>query len=425
MRSLTRLIALGGFIAFLLGSHVASDASDESRFEDNDDFAILEGPPHHYWTRPLNDRFTRLSKDLAAGRLSLDQSSDIAFLTDLLNELAIPVSSQLLVYSTTSLQLRFISPRNPRAVYFNEDVYVGFIPGGRIEIISIDPEAGAIFYIFDVPRDNRPPVVERSNRCMNCHADASTGNVPGLVLESVVPGRTGGSLDAFRRNESGHAIPLGERFGGWHVTGAHNLEKHWGNLIGRMSNGELLTQPLEPGTRFDWSKYPVATSDILPHLLLEHQSGFVNRTIEAHYRARSYLHEGNGRLSPEQADEMNRQARLITRYLLFADEAPLPKGGIEGDLGFVEQFLAARKTDSMNRSLKDLNLDNRLLKYRCSYMIYSAAFRGLPEGFRQQVYRRIQEALDTQNPDPDYRYLPNAEKKAIAAILHETIPDFP
>ncbi|MEM7146589.1 MAG: hypothetical protein AAF591_15750 [Verrucomicrobiota bacterium] len=412
--------ALSAILALASVSASGSDSPIPS-----DDYAVLDAHPHNYWTRPLNDPFTKLKEDLDAGRVTIDQSNDIAFLHDLLAKLDIPVSSQLLVFSTTSLQLRFISPRNPRAIYFNEDVYVGFIPGGRIEVVSIDPEAGGIFYIFDIPRDRSPPVVERSNRCMNCHADSDTGDVPGIVLKSVVPGRTGGSLDAFRRNETGHAIPLEQRFGGWHLTGNHNIPKHWGNLIGRFSDGELLTQTLEPGSQFNWSNYPVATSDILPHLLLEHQTGFVNRAIEAHYRARTYLHEGNGRLSPEHAKEMDRQARLLTRYLLFADETRLPKAGIEGDPAYIEQFLASRRPDSEDQSLKDLDLNDRLFKYRCSYMIYSAAFQGLPDGFRHQVYRRLQEALDTDSPDPDYRYLPNAEKKAIAKILRETLPDFP
>jgi len=102
-------------------------------------------------------------------------------LGSLLNVLKIPVSSQVLVYSATSLQLSYISVKYPRAIYFNDDVYVGHVRGGRIEVISVDPELGAIFSIFDIPLGpGQPTVVERSGRCMNCHANTATGEVPGL-----------------------------------------------------------------------------------------------------------------------------------------------------------------------------------------------------------------------------------------------------
>src|SRR5204862_3933954 len=133
--------------------------------------------------------------------------------------LDVPVSSQTLVFSTTSLQLSLISPSNPRAIFFSEDIYVGYIPGGRIEVLSLDPELGAIFYIFDIPREPGPIRYERSNRCLNCHATDDTGYVPGLVIRSVAPAANGASLDSFRRLQSGHGIPFAERFGGWQVTG--------------------------------------------------------------------------------------------------------------------------------------------------------------------------------------------------------------
>lgn len=179
-------------------------------------FQDFELPPHDYFARTPTDRFTQLKTALESGQLSLDRSSEKAFLLSLLRLLEIPVSSQMLVFSTTSLQLSLIRPSNPRALFFNEDIYLGFIPGGRIEILSLDPDLGAIFYIFDIPRDPTSPLpIERSTRCMNCHSGADTGHVPGLVIKSVAPGPTGGSLDSFRRGQTGHAIPFEQRFGGW------------------------------------------------------------------------------------------------------------------------------------------------------------------------------------------------------------------
>src|SRR5882724_6570154 len=110
----------------------------------------IDLPPHDYRQRALRDRFTRLKAELEAGGVVLDQHSEKDFLLSLLKALEIPATSQMLVFSTTSLQLSLISPRNPRAIFFNEDAYVGYIPGGRIEIVSLDPELGGIFHIFDI-----------------------------------------------------------------------------------------------------------------------------------------------------------------------------------------------------------------------------------------------------------------------------------
>src|SRR5687768_7780247 len=154
----------------------------------------IEQPPHNYRQRIPGDRFTRLKAALESGEIALDRSSEKAFLVSLLKALEVPVSSQMLVFSTTSLQLNLISPSNPRALYFNEDVYVGYVPRGRIEIVSVDPELGGIFYIADIPNETRSFRAERSERCMNCHVSDDTRYIPGLVIRSVIPGPGGGSL---------------------------------------------------------------------------------------------------------------------------------------------------------------------------------------------------------------------------------------
>jgi hypothetical protein len=385
----------------------------------------IDQPPHNYWQRPLNDRFTRLKDDLESGRIALDRGGEKAFLMSLLRTLGVPATSQMLVFSTTSLQLGLISPRNPRALYFNEDLYVGYIPGGRIEIVSLDPELGGIFYIFDIPKDERPLRIERSQRCMNCHARADTRHVPGLVVKSVIPGPGGGSLTAYRQEETGHGIPFEKRFGGWYVTGKHGITNHWGNLVGELSPQGLAKNPVEPGKSFAFDRYPVTTSDVLPQLLHEHQAGFVNRVLEASYRARTYLHAGQGALTSEHEEELDKQARLLVRYLLFADEIVLPSDGVEGDAAFKSDFLRDRRITTQGVSLKDFDLRTRLFKHRCSYMIYSPVFEGLPPAMKERVYRRLGEALNVEKPDQEYAYLPAVEKGIIRGTLKETLRDLP
>jgi len=383
----------------------------------------FEAPPHNYRIRQPQDRFTLRKEDLKRDP-RLDRSSEKAFLVSFLKILDIPVSSQLLVFSTTSLQLRFISPSNPRAIYFSEDIYVGYIPGGRLEVVGIDPELGAIFYIFDIPRESDAILYERSDRCMNCHAGEDTGYIPGLVAKSVIPGPGGGSLDAFRIVQSGHGISLSDRFGGWHVTGTFNLTNHWGNLTGRFIEGSLRTFPNMPGTRFDFGKYAANTSDILAHLLHEHQVGFVNRAVEAGYRARTALFLSDGKLTPAQSQELDGQADILTRYLLFADEAPLPPGGIKPDPAYQADFLANRRRNAEGASLKDLDLETRMFKYRCSYMIYSPAFQGLPSLLKVRIYSLMKKALSAEGAS-GFAYLATSEKRTIRSILKSTLDDLP
>ncbi len=385
-------------------------------------YDAINDPPHNYNERRPRDKFTRLQDDIETGRIPLDRSSEKAFLASLLKVLDVPVSSQTLVFSTTSLQLSLISSSNPRAIYFNEEVYVGYIPGGRLEIVALDPALGAIFYIMDVPVNGVAMTIERTGRCMNCHAGDDTGHVPGLLIKSVIPGRNGGSLDAFRIATSGHGIPFAERFGGWYVTGAHGLTNHLGNLVGRLSDGKLTLIPNPPEQRFRADKYPIATSDILPHLLHEHQVGFVNRAVEATYRARTIEYVSGGTLNDAQVRELDEQARILTRYLLFADEVPLPPGGVTGDADYRSAFRQNRRAIADGRSLKDFELHTRMFKYRCSYMVYSPVFAGLHPLVKQRVFMQVNEALSGK--DTEFAYLPITERQAIREILQATLPEF-
>jgi hypothetical protein len=192
-----------------------------------------------------------------------------------------------------------------------------------------------------------------------------------------------------------------------------------------MSQGKIQRNGITPGQYFDFDKYLVSTSDVLPQLLLEHQNGFVNRVVEAGYRARAAVHADGGRLTPAHIAELAEQARLVTRYVLFADEVPLPTGGVEGDAAFKADFLSARKPAADGASLRDFDLHTRLFRQRCSYMIYSSVFTGLPPVMKQAIYRRLGEALSTTRPDREYAYMPATEKQAIRGILKSTLTDLP
>ncbi len=374
----------------------------------------FEKPPHNYWQRAPQDRFTKIKTALETGKLPLDRSSEKAFVVSLLKALEISPATQTLVYSTTSLQLSRISPRNPRALYFNEDIYVGWVPRGQIEIASIDPALGGIYYIFNIPRGPVPIRIERSTRCFNCHAEFENGRVPGLLLKSVVPGPGGGSLESFHGDITGHSIPLKDRFGGWHLTGKHSITAHWGNIVGTLSPAGLKKYANPPGRQFRWETYPVPTSDVLAHLLHEHQVGFVNRAIKATYDTRAALVAGDAKAM------LTKHASVLTRYLLFADEAKFPTGGIGGDAQLKKDFALRARSTKTGLSLRDFDLRTRLFKHRCSYMIRSTAFIGLPAPLKQQVFANLHAALNPAKTHPFSTHLPASEKLVISLILTET-----
>ena len=375
----------------------------------------FEGPEHGYYESEPRDPFSKVASAISKGQLGLDSSSEIRYLEDLLKTLKIPVSSQVLVYSATSLQIANISVDRPRAMYFNEDIYVGYVRGGRLEVVAMDPGLGGIFSIFNIPSSpNQPVPVERSERCLNCHANASTGEVPGITLKSVMPGPNNGSLDSYRKDGIGHQVPLAERFGGWHVTGVGGFDQHRGNLVGRYVDGKIVTSPALPGQYADLSIYPLPSSDILPLLVLDHQSGFTNRLIELVYRSREAKNAAADRALADKIDQ-------FVRYVLFADEAALPPGGFLGDADYRREFAAAGRADPQGRSLRDFDLKTRMFRYRCSYMLDTALFRGTPTALRDRIFARMRKALDPVSPDPAYAYLPHPEKLAIVEIMRATM----
>ena len=380
-----------------------------------------KAPPHNYWEREPKDVFTRLIRKMESGEVKLDASSEQALARSVLAALDVPVSSQLLVYSATSMQSERINARNPRALYFNEDVYVGVVPGGLIEVLSIDPELGGVFHVFNAPRPGVPLQVERPTKCFNCHATNATQRLPGLIAESVAPLPNGGSYESYRGKEQGHQIPLSARFGGWHVTSAKPFgPSHEGAYAQTTPNGVKIIR-IKPGQMSDLRKHLVPTSDILAHLVHEHQLGFDNRVVQASYLGREMVTKGT--LSPEDEARLDEKAREIVRYVLFAEEASLPAGGIAGDAQFIRDFQRNKKPAAGGLSLKDFDLRTRMFKNRCSYMIYTPPWRAMPPIIKTRIYAGMKAAISGK--DRSFAYLGDEERRNILAILRATLDDLP
>ncbi|WP_395751137.1 hypothetical protein [Prosthecobacter sp.] len=385
----------------------------------------FKGPPHSYLEWKPKDRFAEMQERAQKGEVKLDTTSDKAFLTSLLEALNIPISSQILVFSASSLQSEIINPRNPRALYFNEDTYLGWVPGGLVEIIAADPEMGPMFYVFNRMRPGGPvPDVVRSTKCMNCHAGNATRRLPGLIAESLLVSRAGSSLETYRRDVQGHQIPLEDRFGGWHLTGEHNLTQNRANVMGIPNAGKNQIVSVNPGEYSDLSLHLLPTSDILPNLTNEHQMGFENRLVYAIYTTRQLKFEGKGILGAAAKAELEERAQELARYIMFADEARFPAKGMVGDPAYVRDFLRDRKTSKAGLSLKDLDLKTRMFKHRCSYMIYTDTWKHAPKELKERVYYHMALYL-REAPDAQHAHLASAERVAIRSILKDTMTDLP
>lgn len=361
------------------------------------------------------DPIARMEQRLRSGQVQLEfqQAGGRGYLDSVLEAFGIPVSSQTLVFSKTSAQFRLISPSNPRALYFNDDVYIGWVPGGPfLEVSAATAEGQAVFYTL--PQDPEAPPsfrLDAQGSCLQCHDSARTDNVPGHMLRSVYPDPQGmpyfgqGTLDVRP------STPLAERWGGWYVTGTTGGIHRGNAVIAAENRASQLDQG--PGVdvtdlsgRFDVGRYLSPHSDVVAHLALTHQVRMHNAIAFAAREARTALAYRDstrarfGELSEASLASVQRRierpAEKVVAELLFLDEAPLG-GPLTGTSGFAADFAAAGRRDGQGRSLRDLDLRTRLLKYPCSWLIYSDAFDGMPPETKDYVYRRLDELLVGEN----------------------------
>lgn len=388
--------------------------------------------PHDYFGAELSDPMSVLLKRLGDPNEAFKEENGKPLVLRLLKELNIPVESQILVFTKTSLQRRVVNPASPRALYFNEDVYLGWMPNGRIEIASMDPELGGVFY-FQRPLDDREqPLFFREESCLGCHAGSATNFLPGLLARSVFSDKNGRSLKSVNSFERiGHQVPFEERWGGWLVSGKVGKAAHMGNALAKVRGGRpVLDEAKDPASFFDESLHLRPDSDVLAMLLHDHQISMHHWMMEAHYRVRQGLHdavvpdesrESLAAITGEDGEDLDKSIDRLMRYLLFADEAAMGSEAWKDGGDYRKVFLADRKKAADGRSLKDLRLKERLFEYRCSYMIYSKAFAAFPVALREEVYHRLYKILT--DGEEGYEHLEEGERAGILTILKETLPE--
>jgi hypothetical protein len=268
-----------------------------------------------------------------------------------------------------------------------------------------------IFYSLDQEQSIHPRLVRREE-CMHCHYGGSTLGVPGLVVRSVHADRYGQALLSARAFVTDHRSAIDQRWGGWYVTGLSGVQHHLGNQTvadrdqpeydrAAGSNVTSLDRFTDTGANL------APSSDIVSLMVLEHQTRFTNLVTRLGWESRL------GRPIDATVDE-------LVRYLLFADEVAL-REPIRGGRAFAEAFARGAKSDSKGRSLRDFDLEHRLFRYRCSYLIFTAQFDGLPAPARHAVLRNLYAILTGATPS----HLQPEERRAILEILRETKPSLP
>ncbi len=328
----------------------------------NQGYIPFSDAPINYRSDDLSDPVALLEKRIEAGDVSLTYGKDNGYLNSVLDLLKVPVDSQTLVFSKTSFQYPKISPDHPRALYYNDDIYVGKVhDGNAIEIVSFDPKQGAIFYLLDERKVDKPVFQRAELDCTQCHIAAGTRGVPGVLLRSVFPTPTGTLTPRASSYITDQETPLKQRWGGWYVSGAlRNVS------MGNAAVSDPATAPASaangagsspftpkltplPDKSFDPSSYLAPGSDPVALLVLTHQAQMHNLITLTNYQTRLALYAlaGNQQAKDPQANaphpsvseapsleslpdatrhKIQAPANQLLHFLLFANEAPL--GGL-------------------------------------------------------------------------------------------------
>jgi hypothetical protein len=410
----------------------ASDAGAGQRPREPFAGVLDEHPAIQYASRPTDDRVAALARAVATGARSLEYHERGGYLDAVLEALDVSPESQLLVFSKTGVQRAATGPQTPRALYYNDTVVVGYIAGARlIEIAAQDPNQGVVFYTID-QSSTTPAAIVRRTQCLTCHVSGSTMEVPGMIARSMFTRRDGDVMPQFGSFIVDHRTPLPQRWGGYFVTGnyvapVYSGFGHMGNVTTAVhatsgpatTSNEVLIEWLDgtAGTR----GYPSNESDIAALMIFDHQMRAMNLLTRVNWETRVAQAGGGADFA---SSPLRALVEDLVEYFLFTDEVA-PPAQLTPRPGFARSFVARGPVDRQGRSLRELDLGGRLFRYPCSYMIYTAAFDGLPAAAKAAIYRRLGAILTRRETTPRYAHLSAADRQAIIQILRDTKGDLP
>ena len=382
----------------------------------------LNHPAIQYYTGDLTDPVTQLIARIQSGATQLQFDGPQGYLRSLLDALQIPIESQIAVFSKTSLQSPRIEPHNPRTIFFNDSVSVAWTSGGFIELASHDPVRGFVFYTL--PQQPGAPSFQRRYDCLSCHLSDQSLGIPGAMIRSMFTAPDGNPrLILGGSSTVDHRTPFEDRWGGYYVTGSTGAVRNLGNALitadaedhpeSAITASTLKLSMLE--TKFETKNYLSPYSDVAALMVFNHQMHMQNLITRVGWETRA---------APDDRPLLHKSAQELVDYLLFIDEAPLPAPIAQSSI-FAPKFSAQGPPDRKGRSLRDLDLRTRLLRYPCSYMIYSPAFDALPPPAKSAIYERMWQILSGALKEKKYTRLSLADRRAIVEILRDTNPALP
>ena len=109
--------------------------------------------------------------------------------------------------------------------------------------------------------------------------------------------------------------------------------------------------------------------------------------------------------------------------MLFRNEAPL-RGQVKGTSAFATEFQHAGPQTPDGRSLRQFDLKTRLMRYPCSFLLYSASFDALPKQMKDYLWGRLVQILKGQDQSPTYAAMAVEDRQNVLEILRETKPEF-
>jgi hypothetical protein len=401
----------------------------------------FESAPVNYSKVKPDNAISRLQKEIDLGNKKLSFEQGTGYLRSVLKSLGIPVESQTLVFSKTSLQARLISPRRPRALYFNDEVYIGWMPYSQIiEISAVDAKLGTVFYTLNQDQE-KVKFKQKTDECFQCHASSRTYELPGHLLRSVYPDSDGQPIFRAGSYRTSHESPFTKRWGGWYVSGMHGWIKHMANVNAVEKSEYDIDVDRVKGANtddltdfFEHKRYLSAHSDIVAMMVQDHQVMMHNLLTQANFHCQYALYDQaiidkalerkvDG-LSDSSKRRIAAYGEKVIKYMLFCKEATMVND-VKGTTNFAKQFSARGKKDSKGRSLFQLDLKKRLLKYPCSYLIYTESFDKLPKEMKSYLYKRLWEILTGKDKSEVYANLKKKDNQAIFDILLETKTDLP
>jgi len=381
-------------------------------------------PAIAYSSQAVRDPVAELSQQMRDGKVALQRNGTSGYLKSVLDALHVPIESQIMIFNPDSVQGRRITPSNPRALFFNDRVAVGWVRGGFIELAAQDPAQGVIFYALEQAFVGQP-YFKRRDDCLVCHYSFASTGVPGMLARST------------QQFTVTHGVPFDKRWGGWYVTSTAAPSRHLGNIdlkhiFDDAPRSASASVPSLEG-KFDLDGYLAPHSDLVALMVFEHQMHMMNLLTRIGWEARvTEYRRGKSadqlRAAGDDPDDrpvaLEPAAREVVDYMLFVTEPPIA-GALRGSTRFAEQFAGQGPRDAKGRSLRDFDLTRRMFRYPLSYMIYSPLFDELPSTARDAIYARLWTVLSGKEKSKDYARLTAADRTAILEILRTTRSGLP